>query len=178
MAGRSTRRSASVSRSSARSRCTSKSGSCRTLASPSLQHSPNAKAFREIAANTWAGLIAGKGAAAEPPKLEVAGDKSYLKVSFVGGVSYELSAEMLRVMSPSAEVQGHSPSQRVTVGKKRNVKIKDLRSVGNYAVRIVFDDGHDTGLYSWTYLEELGREKDPRWALYLAELKQKGLSRE
>jgi|LNFM01.1.fsa_nt_gb ATP-binding protein involved in chromosome partitioning len=140
--------------------------------------SPNAKAFREIAANTWAGLIAGKGAAAEPPKLEVAGDKSYLKVSFVGGVSYELSAEMLRVMSPSAEVQGHSPSQRVTVGKKRNVKIKDLRSVGNYAVRIVFDDGHDTGLYSWTYLEELGREKDPRWALYLAELKQKGLSRE
>ncbi len=140
--------------------------------------SPNAKAFREIAANTWAGLLAGKGATAEPPKLTVAGDKSYLTVSFAGGASYELSAEMLRVMSPSAEVQGHSPSQRVTVGKKRNVKIKELRPVGNYAVRIVFDDGHDTGLYSWTYLDELGREKDPRWALYLAELKQKGLSRE
>ncbi len=140
--------------------------------------SPNAKAFREIAANIWAGLLAGKGAAAEPPQLEVAGDKSYLKVSFAGGATYDLSAEMLRVMSPSAEVQGHSPSQRVTVGKKRNVKIKELRPVGNYAVRIMFDDGHDTGLFSWTYLEELGREKDPRWALYLSELKQKGLTRE
>ncbi len=140
--------------------------------------SPNAKAFRDIAANIWAGLLAGKGAAAEPPKLEVAGDKSFLKVSFAGGASYDLSAEMLRVMSPSAEVQGHSPSQRVTVGKKRNVKIKELRPVGNYAVRIMFDDGHDTGLFSWTYLEELGREKDARWALYLSELKQKGLSRE
>ena len=66
---------------------------------------------------------------------------------------------MSRVMSPSAEVQGHSPSQRVTVPNKRNVKIKELRPVGNYAVRIVFDDGHDTGLFSWTYLAELGRDK-------------------
>jgi ATP-binding protein involved in chromosome partitioning len=137
----------------------------------------NAKAFREIAAAAWAGVQAGKGIG-EPPKLELAGDKSFLKVSFPAGASYDLSAEMLRVMSPSAEVQGHSPSQRVTVGRKRNVKIKDLRPIGNYAVRIAFDDGHDTGLFSWTYLEELGREKDARWAQYLAELKAKGLSRE
>ena len=141
-------------------------------------NSPNAKAFRDVAAAAWAGIQAGKTGLREPPKLEVAGDKSYLTVAFAGSASYELSAEMLRVMSPSAEVQGHSPSQRVTVAKKRHVKIKDLRPVGNYAVRIAFDDGHDTGLYSWTYLEELGRERDARWAGYLAELKVKGLSRE
>lgn len=138
---------------------------------------PNAKAFREIAEAAWAGVQAGRGVG-EPPKLELASDKSYLKVSFASGAGYDLSAEMLRVMSPSAEVQGHSPSQRVTVARKRNVKIKELRPVGNYAVRIAFDDGHDTGLFSWTYLEELGREKDARWAGYLAELKAKGLSRE
>ncbi len=138
---------------------------------------PNAMAFRAIAEAAWAGVLAGKGVG-EPPKLELGSDKSFLKVSFAGGASYELSAEMLRVMSPSAEVQGHSPSQRVTVGRKRNVKIKDLRPVGNYAVRVAFDDGHDTGLFSWTYLGELGREKDARWAQYLAELKAKGLSRE
>jgi ATP-binding protein involved in chromosome partitioning len=84
---------------------------------------------------------------------------------------------MLRVMSPSAEVQGHSPNQRVTVGKKKSVKIKELRPVGNYAVRIAFDDGHDTGLFAWTYLQTLHRERDARWAVYLAELEQKGLSR-
>ncbi len=140
--------------------------------------SPNAKAFRDVAAAAWAGIAAGRGAKVAPPGLEVSPDKSMLKVVFEGGASHELSAEMLRVMSPSAEVQGHSPSQRVTVGKKRSVKIKDLRPVGNYAVRIAFDDGHDTGLYSWTYLDELGREKDKRWAQYLGELDAKGLKRE
>jgi len=80
-------------------------------------------------------------------------------------------------MSPSAEVQGHSPEQRVTVGGKRNVKIKDLRPVGNYAVRIAFDDGHDTGLFTWTYLQQLGREKEMRWKAYLADLEKKGLTR-
>ena len=84
---------------------------------------------------------------------------------------------MLRVMSPSAEVQGHSADQRVTVGGKRNVKIKELRPVGNYAIRIAFDDGHDTGLFTWTYLQQLGREKDKRWGQYLEELGKKGLSR-
>jgi ATP-binding protein involved in chromosome partitioning len=81
-------------------------------------------------------------------------------------------------MSPSAEVQGHSPEQRVTVAGKRKVKIKDLRPVGNYAIRIAFDDGHDTGLFTWTYLQELGREKEKRWGEYLADLERKGLKRE
>jgi ATP-binding protein involved in chromosome partitioning len=75
-------------------------------------------------------------------------------------------------------VQGHSAEQRVTVGGKRNVKIRELRPVGNYAVRVVFDDGHDTGLFTWPYLAELYREKDRRWAEYLAEVKAKGLKRD
>jgi ATP-binding protein involved in chromosome partitioning len=74
-------------------------------------------------------------------------------------------------------VQGHSPNQRVTVPKKKNVKIRELTPVGNYAVRITFDDGHNTGLFSWPYFEELGRDNDKRWAAYLKELSDKGLSR-
>ncbi|MEZ5818133.1 MAG: DUF971 domain-containing protein [Hyphomicrobiaceae bacterium] len=101
---------------------------------------------------------------------------SSLDVGFADA-RYRLSAEMLRVMSPSAEVQGHSPDERVTVGGKRNVKITGLSPVGNYAVRINFDDGHDTGLFTWDYLGRLGREKDERWARYLAEIAEKGLSR-
>ena len=97
-----------------------------------------------------------------------------LTVEFACGPKYELSAELLRVMSPSAEVQGHSAEQRVTVGRKRHVKIKDLRPVGTYAIRIAFDDGHDTGLFTWTYLQQLGREKDKRWRQYLAELEARG----
>jgi ATP-binding protein involved in chromosome partitioning len=80
-------------------------------------------------------------------------------------------------MSPSAEVQGHSPAERVTVPRKRNVKIKDMRPIGNYAVRIVFDDGHDTGLFTWDYLRTLDAERETRWAEYLSALAQKGLSR-
>ncbi|MDH3582151.1 MAG: gamma-butyrobetaine hydroxylase-like domain-containing protein, partial [Hyphomicrobiales bacterium] len=83
-----------------------------------------------------------------------------------------------RVNSPSAEVQGHSPDQRKTVGGKKKVLIKTLEPVGNYAVRILFDDGHDTGLYSWSYLAELGAEHEQRWSGYLEELAQKGLSRD
>ena len=100
-----------------------------------------------------------------------------LYVAFDDGERHELTAEMLRVMSPSAEVQGHTPSERVTVGNKRNVRIRELRPVGNYAVRLVFDDGHDTGLFTWDYLRLLGREKDKRWGEYLAELERKGLGR-
>ena len=74
-------------------------------------------------------------------------------------------------------MQGHSPDQRVTLGKKRNVKIKDLEPVGNYAVRIGFDDAHNTGLFTWDYLRQLGTEKDARWSTYLAELAAKGLTR-
>ncbi|HEX6609875.1 MAG TPA: DUF971 domain-containing protein [Hyphomicrobiaceae bacterium] len=104
--------------------------------------------------------------------------KDELHVTFEGASPIVLSAEMLRVMSPSAEVQGHSPEQRVTVGRKRGVKINDLRPIGNYAVKIVFSDGHDTGLYAWDYLQLLGREKDKRWSEYLRELEAKGLSRD
>ncbi|MEQ1650931.1 MAG: DUF971 domain-containing protein [Hyphomicrobium sp.] len=101
-----------------------------------------------------------------------------MKTAFPDGRSFEFSAEMLRVMSPSAEVQGHSADQRITVGRKKNVKIADLKPVGNYATRIAFDDGHNTGLYTWGYLHLLGREKDARWTTYLEELAAKGLTRE
>ena len=139
--------------------------------------SGHAQAYREIAARVWDEVLTAQGSRIKPPALDVSPASDALKVRFEGGDTYELSAEMLRVMSPSAEVQGHSPEQRVTVARKRNVKIKELRPVGNYAVRIAFDDGHDTGLYTWPYLELLGQQKDKRWAGYLAELQEKGLSR-
>jgi ATP-binding protein involved in chromosome partitioning len=136
-----------------------------------------AVAFREIAAKAWAELERVQGRGMKPPELDIVHGGEALRVAFATKDVHELSAEMLRVMSPSAEVQGHSKEQRVTVGGKRNVKIKELRGVGNYAVRIVFDDGHDTGLFVWSYLHLLSLQKDKKWAEYLAELKAKGLSR-
>ncbi|MEQ8401277.1 MAG: DUF971 domain-containing protein [Roseitalea porphyridii] len=112
-----------------------------------------------------------------PTELRVSQDRKTLTVAFEDGTRHELPAEMLRVMSPSAEVQGHSPAQRKTIGGKKNVQIMQVEPVGNYAVRIVFDDMHSTGIFTWTYLDELGREKEARWAAYLAELEEKGLSR-
>ena len=139
---------------------------------------PHAATFRELAAKTWECVqSAGDGASGKPIDLEIANGGSSLTVVPDKGDPYELTAELLRVTSPSAEVQGHSPEQRVVLGGKRNVKITDLRPVGNYAVRIVFDDGHDTGLFTWPYLASLNRDKDSRWAEYLAELKAKGLER-
>ena len=155
-------------------RATSDEGQPIVASSPD---SPHAQIYRDIAAKAWSELQDSSGARLEPPKLEIGPDKSELSVAFEGAKPFTLSAEMLRVMSPSAEVQGHSPEQRVTVGKKRNVKIKELKPVGNYAVRIVFDDGHDTGLYAWSYLQTLNAERDKRWAEYLSSLAQKGLSR-
>lgn len=155
-------------------RAKSDSGQPITATAPDSLH---AQIYRELAAKTWAEVEASQGRRVKPPELEVAPAQDALKVRFEEGASYELSAEMLRVMSPSAEVQGHSPEERVTVARKNNVKIRELRPVGNYAVRIVFDDGHDTGLYAWSYLELLGREKESRWAEYLADLDRKGLSR-
>jgi DUF971 family protein len=115
---------------------------------------------------------------AAPSELRVSKDRRLLTVTFPGAGAYRLPAEMLRVLSPSAEVQGHSPQQRVTVGGKRDVAIRDIVPTGNYAVRIVFDDGHETGIFTWTYLEELGRDRESRWQSYLDELNAKGLSRE
>lgn len=116
--------------------------------------------------------------AAWPTEIRLSGDKRTLSVTFDDASAYALEAEYLRVMSPSAEVQGHSPDQKKTVPGKRNVEILSVEPVGNYAVRLTFDDLHDTGLYSWAYLQKLGRERDDLWAQYLAELREKGLSRD
>ena len=112
-----------------------------------------------------------------PTELSLDKDKRILTVSFDDGKSFTIPAELLRVLSPSAEVQGHSPEQRVTVAGKRNVGIARLEPVGNYALRIVFTDGHDTGLYVWEYLRELGERKEQRWQEYLKDLAAKRLSR-
>jgi DUF971 family protein len=112
-----------------------------------------------------------------PSELRVDKDKRNLLVLFEDGSSADLPAELLRVYSPSAEVQGHSPDQRVTVPGKKDVRIARLEPVGNYAIRIVFDDGHDTGLYAWSYLRELGRDREERMKAYAEELARKGLSR-
>ncbi|MFV0295597.1 MAG: P-loop NTPase, partial [Hyphomicrobiaceae bacterium] len=140
---------------------------------PGSEHS---RIYRDIAAAIWSELEASGGASTDKPELEVIAGGSELKITDKDA-AFTLPAEMLRVMSPSAEVQGHSPSERVTVGGKRNVKIRSLEPVGNYATRISFDDGHDTGLYTWDYLRTLGTEQHERWARYLSELAEKGLDR-
>ena len=113
-----------------------------------------------------------------PTEMRLHKDKRTLSVLFDDGVAYDLPAEMLRVLSPSAEVQGHSPEQRQTIGGKRNVGIVALEPVGNYAVKVVFSDGHNTGLFSWGYLRQLGDEREARWSEYLNELASKGMSRD
>jgi DUF971 family protein len=112
-----------------------------------------------------------------PTELRLQKDRKTLVVSFDGGQSFELPAEYLRVRSPSAEVQGHSPAERRTVAGKRDVAILELHPVGNYAVRIVFDDLHSTGIFSWDYLFELGQNRERYWRDYLDELAAKNLSR-
>lgn len=113
-----------------------------------------------------------------PTELRVSRDRRTLTLVYGDGERHELPAEMLRVLSPSAEVQGHSPEQRVTVAGKMEVEILRIAPVGRYAVRITFDDMHDTGIFSWDYLQELGRNRESRWREYLDELARKGLSRE
>lgn len=113
-----------------------------------------------------------------PTEIRLSKDKHLLTVTYEDGTRHELTAEYLRVMSPSAEVQGHSPAQRQTVPGKKDVGIMSLDQVGNYAVRITFDDMHATGLYSWDYLHSLGTDHDRLWDRYLGELQEKGLSRE
>ena len=113
-----------------------------------------------------------------PTELRVDRDRQTLTVSFDSGERFALPAEYLRVESPSAEVKGHGPTQRHTVTGKRKVKIEAVEPVGNYAARIRFDDGHDTGLYSWDYLYELGRNHDRKWSDYLSALRRIGGKRE
>lgn len=113
-----------------------------------------------------------------PTELRAKPNGTHLVVTFENGETFEFPAEFLRIESPSAEVKGHGKGQEVTVPGKRNVHISDLEPVGNYAIRIIFDDGHSTGLYSWSLLLRLGREKDELWLTYLDELERQGLSRD
>ncbi|RLQ88096.1 gamma-butyrobetaine hydroxylase-like domain-containing protein [Notoacmeibacter ruber] len=112
-----------------------------------------------------------------PRGIRVSTDRKALTVDWPDGTSNEFPAEMLRVFSPSAEVQGHTPDQRKIQAGKREVMILSVKPVGNYAVRIGFDDMHDSGLYTWTFFADLANAKEKRWAAYLDELDQKGLSR-
>jgi len=113
-----------------------------------------------------------------PSELRLSPDKKALRVTFSDGIAESIPAELMRVTSPSAEVQGHSPSERKLVGGKRDVFIREIEPVGNYAVKLVFSDGHDTGLFTWSYLHELAERKQELWDLYLRELAAAGLSRD
>ncbi|HEX3575658.1 MAG TPA: DUF971 domain-containing protein [Rhodopila sp.] len=115
---------------------------------------------------------------ATPTEIRLDRATRVLHVSFDDGTAYALPAEYLRVESPSAEVQGHNPGQKQTVAGRRHVGIIGIEPVGHYAVRLIFDDLHDTGIFSWTYLRELGEEQDRRWTAYLDALAAKGLSRD
>lgn len=112
-----------------------------------------------------------------PEELRLAAAGGELHVRFDSGEKVALAAEYLRVESPSAEVKGHGPGQEQLVWGKRKVKITRLEPVGSYAVRIVFDDGHSTGLYTWPYLLKLGREQDTIWPAYLEKIAAAGFSR-
>jgi DUF971 family protein len=118
------------------------------------------------------------GATPWPTELKLRKGGGALAIVFDNGEAFELSAEYLRVLSPSAEVQGHSADERKTVGGKRDVAVIEVHPVGNYAVRLVYDDMHSTGIYSWDYFLEIGRDQEARWRGYLDELAAKGLSRD
>jgi DUF971 family protein len=113
-----------------------------------------------------------------PVEIRLPKDRRALRIAFDDGSSFDLPAELLRVTSPSAEVQGHSEAERKTVGGKRNVTILSVDPVGNYAVRIGFDDMHATGIYSWVFLRDLGENAGQRFQDYLDDLQAKGLDRD
>lgn len=113
--------------------------------------------------------------APHPVSLTLRTRSKVLAVTFSDGEQFQLPFEYLRVYSPSAEVRGHGPGQETLQIGKHNVVIAAIEPVGNYAVRLVFDDGHDTGLYTWAYLHELGREREQRWRKYLDRLGELGI---
>jgi DUF971 family protein len=113
-----------------------------------------------------------------PTEIRLRQAEKILEIDFDNGVTFRLPAELLRVESPSAEVQGHGPTQKQVVAGRAQVGILSLEPVGNYAVRILFDDLHDTGIYSWSYLYELGERQQELWDAYLKALAARGLSRE
>jgi DUF971 family protein len=118
------------------------------------------------------------GAARRPVELRLKRAEKILEITFDDGRAFRLPAEYLRVESPSAEVQGHGPGQKTIVAGRAHVGIIAIEPVGNYAVRLSFDDLHDTGIYSWSYLYQLGLEYAERWQKYLDALAERGLSRE
>jgi DUF971 family protein len=113
-----------------------------------------------------------------PTEIRLIRAERLLEVAFDDGSRFRLPAEYLRVESPSAEVQGHGPGQKVLVAGRREVGILRLEPVGHYAIRIAFDDLHDSGIYAWDYLHRLGVEQAERWAAYEQALAEKGLSRD
>ncbi|WP_422023185.1 gamma-butyrobetaine hydroxylase-like domain-containing protein [Pyruvatibacter mobilis] len=118
------------------------------------------------------------GARPWPTDISLKKSERTLTVTFDDGAMFTLPAELLRVESPSAEVQGHGAGQKKTVPGKRNVAITNVEPVGTYALRIIFSDGHDSGLFTWDYLYELGRDADAKMHAYLLDLKAKSLSRD
>ena len=113
-----------------------------------------------------------------PTEIRLSKDRRTLHVSFEDGASHALAAELLRVESPSAEVQGHGPTQKKTIPGKREVEILKVEPVGHYAVKLTFDDMHDTGIFGWDYLRELGETGEAKFQAYLDALEAQGLSRE
>ena len=113
-----------------------------------------------------------------PTQIRLRKAEKILQLTFDDGKAFDLPAELLRVESPSAEVQGHGQSQKTTVAGRRHVGIIGADPVGNYALRIRFDDLHDTGLFSWRYLYEMGSEQDRIWNDYIERLEEQGLSRD
>ncbi|MBI09285.1 MAG: hypothetical protein CMM55_07150 [Rhodospirillaceae bacterium] len=113
-----------------------------------------------------------------PTQIRYKKDEKILEIDFDDGASFRLPAELLRVESPSAEVQGHAPDQKKIIAGRRHVGIMEIEPVGNYAVRIKFDDMHDTGIYSWQYLHELGENRDTVWLDYLTAVAASGQSRD
>ena len=116
--------------------------------------------------------------APRPTELNLHQVSRVLDVAFDDGKSFSLPVEYLRVFSPSAEVRGHGPGQEVLQAGKRDVNVSAIEPVGMYAVKLVFTDGHDTGIYSWEYLYELGTKQEANWKQYLARLQQAGKSRD
>jgi DUF971 family protein len=114
----------------------------------------------------------------KPTEIRLKSEEKALEIDFDDGRSFSLPAELLRVESPSAEVQGHSPSEKRTVAGRRHVGILGVEPVGHYAIRIKFDDLHDTGIFSWEYLYRMGENQDELWQSYVAALEAQGLSRE
>ena len=113
-----------------------------------------------------------------PAEIRLQKKSRQIVIAYDDGSRFELSFEYLRVNSPSAEVKGHGPGQEVLQTGKENVRVKAIEPIGHYAVRLVFDDGHDTGLYSWSYLYELGTERDSKWQAYLDRLEAAGYARQ